>query len=148
MTIGLYKGYKLKDNLGKITDRFDLEDIKGIQPDWLPDGDIDLDIGDGCGGLIAGIIIWFFAAIVVGILIFLLGTMLWFSILLLFAMLYWIFFRGLRLVFKKSKKCQGDIFLSVRYAGAYTLFATAWLVIILFIFEHGNYSLIALGSLF
>ena len=147
MSIGLYRGYKLKDNVGKITDTFkpstDFSDNS-----WVPDGSIDLDIGDGIGGAILSIVIWILATFIIGILLVFFGNFIWFSVLLLLAILYWIFFRGLRLVFKKSPICQGDFVLSIKYAFMYTICATVWLIVVLFVIEHQNYSLVALGALF
>lgn len=150
MLIGLYRGYKLKDNLGEITDSFKVDTDSSIM-DWIPSGGgdgIDLNIGDGCEELVASILMWILATIIIGVLLFIFGTIIWFSILLLLAILYWMFFRGLRLVFKKSRVCQGDFFMSFRYAFTYTLFSTLWLIVVLFVIEHQNYSLVAFWSLF
>jgi len=68
--------------------------------------------------------------------------------LLLLAILYWIFFRGLRLVFKNSRICQGNFMLSLRYALGYTTFSTLWLIVILFFIEHQNYTIVAFSALF
>lgn len=147
MSIGLYRGYKLKDNLGKITDSFKPE-TGLLDNSWAPDNPMDATIGDGCEGIIVSIIAWVFATIILSVFLFLFGNFIWFSTLLLLAILYWIFFRGLRIVFKKSPICQGDFLLSVKYAGMYTIFSTLWLIIVLFVVEHQNYTLVALGGLF
>ncbi len=147
MSIGLYRGYKLKDNLGKITDSFKVN-TDMIDGSWSPADSIDLSIGDGCEGIIGSIIAWILATIVLGILLFIFSNLIGFSILFLLAILYWIFFRALRLVFKKSPICQGDFLLSLRYAFIYTCFSTLWLTLLLFIAEHQNNSLIALRALF
>ena len=147
MFIGLYRGYKLKDNLGEITDTFKLDKDSGIL-DWSPTIDVDINLGDGLEEFFISIVLWILATIVIGILLFIFGTMVWFSILLLLAILYWIFFRGLRLVFKKSPVCQRNLVLSLRYAFTYTTLSTLWLVILLFITEHQNNTLVAFGALF
>ena len=155
MVIGLYKGFKLKDNLGRITDSFKVDTDSSLL-DWVPSGGdgrdggngVDLDIGDGCEEVVVGVLIWIVVTILIGILLFIFGTIVWFSILLLLAILYWIFFRGLRLVFKKSSICQGDILQSLKYSFLYTSFSTLWLICILFVVEHQNYSFTAFGTLF
>ena len=88
LTIGLYNGFKLRDNLGKIIDKFR----------WKkPDIDLDIssgdlpDLGDGIGGIIMGIIMWIIFSIALVVLIWIFGAVFWFSILLLMALLYWIF---------------------------------------------------------
>jgi hypothetical protein len=149
MSIGLYRGYKLKDNVGKITDTFK-PNSDSSDDSWVPESSIalDIDMGDGIEGAILSIVIWILATFVIGILLVFFGNFIWFSVLLLLAILYWIFFRGLRLVFKKSPICQGDFLLSIKYAFVYTCLSTLWLVVVLFVLEHQNYSLVALGALF
>lgn len=128
MFVGLYRGYKLKDDLGDIVNDFKL-DTHSNPLDWLPT-DIDhLELADGCENIIA----WTFVTIVIGLLLFFFGSIIWFSIVSLLAILYWIFFRGLRLVFKKSKICRGDLVQSLKFAIIYTLLSTSWLVTIFFI---------------
>jgi hypothetical protein len=98
LTIGLYKGIKLKDNLGDLTEN--------IKLDHLPDlsGGIDVpveipDVGDGIEGIIVGILAWIIFTIVLLVFIWIFGTILWTMVLIFAAILYWIFFRALRLVF-------------------------------------------------
>lgn len=141
--IGLYKGFKLKDNLGKITDSFKTDTDSNLL-DWMPSFEDGIDFGDGC----AEAMIWILVSIALTILLFIFGTIIWFSILLLLAILYWIFFRALRLVFKCSPMCQGNLILSVRYAFSYTALSTLWLIILLFFLEHQNYTLVAFAALF
>lgn len=147
MSVGLYRGFKLKDDLGEITDTFSI-DANPLDASWVPDNPFDASIGDGIEGAIASVIIWILATFIIGVLLFLFSNFIWFSILLLLAILYWIFFRGLRLVFKKSPLCQGDFVMSLKYAFVYTSLSTLWLVVVLFVVEHQNYSFLALGSLF
>jgi hypothetical protein len=57
LTIGLYKGIKLKDNIGKITDRIKIDKI----PDLSSGIELPLDIpgvGEGIAGIIIGILAW------------------------------------------------------------------------------------------
>ena len=145
LTIGLYNGFKLRDNLGKIIDKFR----------WKkPDIDLDIssgdlpDLGDGIGGIIMGIIMWIIFSIALVVLIWIFGAVFWFSILLLMALLYWIFFRALRLVFKKSKECKGNLSSSILYGAGYTLLYSGWLFVILFIAEHRENSLTVFQNLF
>ena len=106
ISIGLFKGIKLKDNIGKVTDRFDSKKIQNLKQVTL-DGNSDFpEVGEGIIGIVMSIILWFLAAILISLLFWAFGAILWFSILIFIAMLYWIFFRALRLVFKKSKECK------------------------------------------
>jgi hypothetical protein len=43
------------------------------------------------------------------------------------AMLYWIFFRALRLVFKNSNKSKGDLIESVKWGLTYTTLYNFWI---------------------
>ncbi|MEO6695067.1 MAG: hypothetical protein ABIY50_08530 [Ignavibacteria bacterium] len=120
---GLYKGIKLKDNIGKIGDRInsmkkpDITDTSStpIEPDF-----------SGIGEFIMSIILWFIAAVLAAIIFWLIGTILWIMFILIAAALYWIFYRALRLVFKKSVICRGDLLKSVSYALLYTFLYTSW----------------------
>ncbi|MES2544848.1 MAG: hypothetical protein V4548_08175 [Bacteroidota bacterium] len=131
ISIGLYKGLKIKDNIGKITDQFDFKKIEHLK-DFTP-SDSTPDIGEGIIGIIFSIIFWIIASIIIGYLFFLFGAIIWFTILIFMAMLYWIFFRALRLVFKKSNECNGNLQKSIIYGLAYTLLYNFWIYgIILF----------------
>jgi hypothetical protein len=126
LTVGLYKGMKLKDDLGKITDR--------IKTDKIPDlsSGVDLPsqipvIGDEIAGVILGIILWIVFSILLLLFVWLFGAILWTAILVFAAMLYWIFFRALRLVFKNSNKCKGNLTTSVLYGLSYTTLYNSWI---------------------
>jgi hypothetical protein len=129
LTISLYNGTKLKDGLGKITDKFDskkLNFLKELNPDGGFGNSIP-EVGDGIAGIIMSIILWILATIIISYLFFALGTIIWFSILIFFGMLYWIFFRALRLIFKKSAECSGNVERSIYYGILYTIFYSSWI---------------------
>ena len=130
--IGLYRGVKLKDDLGKITDQFDLKKIESLKELTPSGGDIP-DLDGGIGEIIIGIIVWTIVSIVFGFLLWVFGAILWITILIFMAMLYWIFFRSLRLVFKKSPDCCGQLQKSVLYAFFYTALYCFWIFGIIFI---------------
>jgi hypothetical protein len=65
ITIGLYRGVKLKDNLGRITaGQLSGQDAMELASEtrYRSDG-FDLDVGEGIGGIIIGIILWILWAI-------------------------------------------------------------------------------------
>jgi hypothetical protein len=129
ITISLYNGTKLKDNLGKLTDKFDskkLNFLKEINADG-GFGHSITEIGDGIGGIILSIIFWILATIIISYLFFALGAIIWLSILVFLGMLYWIFFRALRLIFKKSSECSGNIEKSIFYGLTYTILYNFWI---------------------
>ncbi len=125
ISISLYNGTKLKDNVGKITDTFDskkIEHLKEVVP--VSDGLVD---ADGIAGIIVSFILWILATIIISYLFFWLGANIWFSVLVFLAMLYWIFFRALRLIFKKSPECSGNVERSIFYGIAYTILYNFWI---------------------
>jgi predicted membrane channel-forming protein YqfA (hemolysin III family) len=126
ISISLYNGTKLKDNVGKITDKFDAKKIECLK-EITPNNADGFDVAEGIGGIIVSIILWIIATIVISYLFFFLGAIIWLSVLIFLAMLYWIFFRALRLIFKKSPKCSGNVELSIYYGILYTIFYCSWI---------------------
>lgn len=125
LTIGLYHGVKLRDNIGKLTDKVSLS----AMPDFpqFGDGMDSLDGGDGIGGIILGIFLWIIVSILIAIFLWFFGAVLWAGIVVFVAMLYWIFFRALRLVFKNANRCRGNLTMSAVYGIAYTLLYNFWI---------------------
>jgi hypothetical protein len=116
ITIGLYRGVKLRDNVGRVIDKFRFRNF----PDLIGSGDVEsFDV--------VSILAWLLAGIILTFLLWLLGNMFIFLILVFIAMLYWIFFRALRLIFKKSSVCTGDFFRSLGYALFYTVLYNFWI---------------------
>ncbi|NQY06722.1 MAG: hypothetical protein HRT68_11190 [Flavobacteriaceae bacterium] len=113
MTYGLYYGIRLKDNFPKFREFKTGEFIanSGSAP-YLP----NIEVGDGIGGLIMSILLWIGMTILIFILLILLEAFFWVSIFITLAMLYWVFFRALRLVFSKSTKTKGTIGISAIYS--------------------------------
>jgi hypothetical protein len=129
LTIGLYNGIKLKDNIGQVTDRMYSKKNKNV-PDISQAVEFPTELpgaGDGIEGILVGIVLWFVMSILMFLFIWLLGVLLWPMILVFTAMLYWIFFRALRLVFKNANKCKGNLKTSSLYALAYTTLYSFWI---------------------
>ncbi|MCD0456035.1 hypothetical protein LPB85_11370 [Chryseobacterium sp. LC2016-27] len=133
---GLYFGLKLKDNVGhilhrervkKYSDNVSLPDVSGFDPPA---------VGDGIGGAIVSIILWFLISIVFAFLLYFLGFFFWSAILFFAAMLYWIFFRALRLVFKNSRKCKGDLLKSFAFGFFYSFLYISWIYGIIFLVNY------------
>ncbi|WP_250434700.1 hypothetical protein [Hanstruepera flava] len=132
MTYGLYNGIGLIDNFPKFRN-FKRGDIMG---NTSPTFDTpSIDVGDGIGGLILSILLWIGMTILLIVLLIFLEAIFWFSLFIILAMLYWIFFRALKFVFNKSKDTKGDIGISTIYSLTYTLLYVGWIFGIVYLTE-------------
>ncbi len=125
ITIGLFNGVKLKDNLGRIVDKFKTIDTSNISPDLASSGPID--VGEGIAGIIFSILLWIVMAIVFAVALWIFSNVLVITILTFIAMLYWVFFRALRLVFKNSNRSKGDLMESMKWGFTYTILYNFWI---------------------
>ncbi|MGI9532962.1 hypothetical protein [Lutimonas sp.] len=133
MTYGLYNGIDLLNNypVFKKYRRGAIFDVASPFPEETP----DLDIGDGIEGVIMSILIWIGMTILFIVLLFLVEAIFWFSIMVLIAMLYWVFFRALKLVFSKSNETEGKIGLSLIYSISYSVLYIGWLYAVVYLVE-------------
>ncbi|OYU96589.1 MAG: hypothetical protein CFE21_09405 [Bacteroidetes bacterium B1(2017)] len=125
ISIGLYKGIKLKDDIGNLTNKITLSNIPDLSS-AASNADF-IAVGEGIGGILLSIVLWVLVTLLVGLFFWLFGAIVWTSSILFMAMLYWLFFRALRLVFKNSNKCKGKLSASILYGLAYTLLYTSWI---------------------
>lgn len=135
ITTGLYFGLKLKDNVGNILNKERIQRYADKTPKL--DG-FDFDppaIGDGIGGIILSILLWIVFSIVLIFLSYFFGLFFWSAVLLLGAILYWLFFRALRLVFKNSGKCKGDLLKSFGWI-FYSFIYISWIYGIIFLIQY------------
>lgn len=132
MTYGLYKGIGLTDNFPKFK-AFKTGDFiaRSATTSDLP----DMEVGDGIGGLIMSILLWIGMTILMFVLLVLLEALFWISIFIILAMLYWVFFRALKLVFSKSSETKGDIGISAVYSLGYTVMYLGWIFGIVYLTE-------------
>ncbi|MDN3693016.1 hypothetical protein QWZ06_12345 [Chryseobacterium tructae] len=138
ITLGLYYGLKLKDNMGGILNKERIKKYANKTP--VMDG-FDFDppaVGDGIGGFIISIFLWIIFSIVLIFLSYFLGLFFWSALLFLAAMLYWIFFRALRYVFKNSRKCKGDFVKSIGFGFLYSFVYISWIYGIIFMINYIN----------
>jgi hypothetical protein len=132
MTYGLYRGIGLIDNFPKFREFKRGEIIGNTQPTFETPS---IDVGDGIGGLILSILLWIGMTILIIVLLIVLEAVFWFSLFIILAMLYWIFFRALKFVFNKSKDTKGDIGISAVYSLTYTLLYVGWIFGIVYLTE-------------
>ncbi|MFC6998759.1 hypothetical protein [Rufibacter roseus] len=159
---GLYRGVKLRDTLGRVTDKIpfrrknknsgqsssNLIDVSGLLPSFSKSSSTDSggggssfdfgDFGDGEGfvAVIVGVLAWVAAAVVLSVVLFLFGEVLLVAIFAFIAMLYWIFFRALRLVFRHSHQTKGKFFSSIGYGLLYTVLYNSWIYAIFLLVEY------------
>ncbi|WP_103072309.1 hypothetical protein [Aquimarina sediminis] len=135
MTYGLYTGIRLINDFPKFKSfkTGDYLPSSGTTPDIsdMP----DIDVGEGIGALILSVLFWIGMTILFVILLIFLEAIFWFSIFIILAMLYWIFFRALKLVFSKSRDTKGDIWFSSVYALSYTALYIGWIFGIVYLVQ-------------
>lgn len=125
ITTGLYKGIKLKDNLGRIVDMFETVDTSNLSSSLTSSGPVE--VGDGIGGIVLSILLWILMAIVFSAALWIFSNVIVIVVLTFIAMLYWVFFRALRLVFKNSNKSKGDLMESLKCGLTYTTLYNFWI---------------------
>jgi hypothetical protein len=139
ITVGLFLGVKLKHTKELIDKQKPTSgSVFSSAPDFTASGssDIDLDVGDGCEGVIAGILYWILLAVIVAFTLWFFSEVFPVIIGTFVAMLYWIFFRALRLVFKNSNKSKGNLLESIKYGLMYTLLYDFWIYGIVLLTEY------------
>lgn len=133
LTYGLYKGVDVVDDFPKYRNFKSGEFYSGELP--LDVGIPDADVGDGCEGVVVAILTWIAITIVLFLFLILLEVVFWVSLFVIIMMLYWLFFRALKLVFSKSKDTQGDFGISALYAFGYTALYIGWIFGIVYLSE-------------
>jgi len=137
LTCGLYRGVRVK------REELDLPELdwkrdKNRKGAWLDGMDLwGLDVpvvgGEGCAGAIIGLLLGIVLLIVLGLFLYFCLPFIWAGVAAMIAGCFWVFNRALRVVFAKSRYCQGQLAKSVGYAFAYTLGYTGWLFALLYI---------------
>lgn len=132
ITLGLYKGWKLKDDLGNFLDKFQL--WKKPNPPTMDTSHFDPSIigESGLGGCILSFCIWILLALFGSFIFWLFGAFIWATILIIAGILYWIIFRAFRLIFRNSTKCKGDLLKSFGTAFLYTILYNCWIYAIVY----------------
>ncbi|MHB8126978.1 MAG: hypothetical protein ACYDEJ_15340 [Desulfitobacteriaceae bacterium] len=90
---------------------------------------------EGLGGIVLAIISWIVFTIVALILLFLLANVVWGVIFVLAVVVYWIFYRALRLALVKSRICKGKLMSSLGYGLLFTTMYSGWIYGVLFAFK-------------
>jgi hypothetical protein len=132
MNYGLYTGVGLIDDFPKYKNfkSGDLIASSGEIPDFS-----SVVIGEGIGGIIISIFFWIAMSIFFLVLLIVLEAFFWFSLFVILTMLYWVFFRALKLVFNKSNETKGNLGLSIFYSFGYTFLFTGWIYAVAYLTE-------------
>ena len=154
LTIGLYRGVRLerpeKDQLNRSIVQFESRDgasgpwwrdlpyfLLSINPPDLSRVELphvglphDVDIEDDLLGCLGAIILWIAAALLLMVLLWLL-TQFIAALPVFAAVLYWIFYRALRVVFARSRACKGRLLPSMGYGLFYTVLYSGWMLALL-----------------
>jgi hypothetical protein len=140
ITTGLYRGWKLKDTIGKLTDGFSWQKLKlrfktpdGNKKDeqrsgvwsWL-EGLAELP-GESVEGFLGALLLWIIVGVVGAFLLWWLGAVLWGVFIGLAAVLYWVVFRAYRLIFFYSPRCKGKLGQSIGIALLFTFLYNCWI---------------------
>lgn len=135
ITYGLITGVQLIDDYRDAGARTDSPLV--IPSSELPKlpGFPALEFEEGPGGWITGILLWILFSIALFILLLFWEVLFWYSLVLIMSMLYWVFFRALKLVFNKAPITQGKLGLSILYSLSYTFVYTGWMFGLLYLVE-------------
>ncbi len=130
LTYGLYKGVDLINNFPKFRGykRGEILTFAEYTPEF---GSFEVD--DSIEGIIAAILLWIGMTILLLVSLVVLEAIFWVSFFILITMLYWVFFRALKLVFSKSSKTKGNLLSSINYAFLYTMLYSGWIYGIVFL---------------
>jgi len=127
LTIGLYKGIRIKND-PLITGKWQF--FRGLDIFDVGSHLDVLEFADGIVTFILSLILWLILSAVLLILILVLANVIWGAIFILGIIVYWVFYRAFRLVFLKSRICQGNLVLSLRYSLWYTFLYTGWIYVL------------------
>lgn len=118
---GLYRGFKMKEDLGVV--------IKKPTFEALP-----YDVSGLLGGemsVIEAVFVFIISIPVLIVLIVNFAIFFWTAILIFMAIFYWVFYRAIKFAFRQSAVCKGNIGKSLFYSLLFTLTYTLWFFVII-----------------
>ncbi len=113
---GLYKGFKMKEDLGKVVEMPKFESVGSELSGFVTDGISEIEA------------VFIFILLIPVIIAFIINfaVFFWAAILIFIAVFYWIFYRAIKFSFKQSLVCKGNIVKSVLYSLVFTIIYTSW----------------------
>lgn len=136
VSISLYRGVGLRDNLGKILTKENFNKRMRSTSDFTPNIDVPSIGADGIGGVILSVLAWIAFTVAVLFALYFVGVFFWSVLLLLLAILYWIYFRALRLIFKNSKRCKDNLVKSLGFGLFYSILYISWIYGVIFLIKY------------
>jgi len=137
ITVGLFRGWKLKDTIGNLTHYFSR--LKKPKNSDGGSGSFDgleaFEVADSPEGCVFAIILWVVVGLFGTVILWAIGAFFWGIILVMAGLLYWVIFRAFRLILKNSASCKGNISRSLQIAVAYSLLYSFWIYAIIY-FSH------------
>lgn len=134
LTAGLYFGVALVDNFPSYKQLKKDIHFKGYD---LPSNLTIPDVAIGTGeNVILSILLWIGMSILIAILFFIIIEIMVISILLLIVILYWVFFRALKVVFSISARTKKNMVISIAYGLFYTLLYVGWIYAVVYSSTH------------
>lgn len=143
LTIGLYNGFRLekpaKPNLSSPSDTASPDYVFSPAID-LPKIDVNLpevsDAGDDLIGCLLSIVFWLVVSVGIVFALWLIQQLLVLALPALVFLLYWVFYRALRIVSGKSRICRGRLWPSLGYSLMYTALYVGWLFVVIWVGQY------------
>lgn len=133
ITIGLFRGVNLKDTFGRIVEKFSMNKPSGNENEAPRSNVFSLagvevpDVPDGLMGVITSVFLWGLITVVVDLSLWAFTNVLAVTVVSFVVMLYWVFFRAARLVFRNSNRYRGNLLRSMALGVSYAILYNFWI---------------------
>lgn len=130
ISTGLYRGWTIQDDAASIDHYFSLWRKPREYGADLTNVDLSVEEG-GVEGCIVSLVVWIVVGLFGAIIFWLLGAIVWGTVLAIAAMLYWIFLRAYRLIFGHAGRCRAQLGRSLATALLFTILYNCWIYAII-----------------
>jgi hypothetical protein len=133
---GLYRGVGLMDNFGSVKNKVTFVEPSGISGD-IPTADFPIGefASDGLEGILIGLVLWIGIFILTVVLVFFFETIVFAGLVIFTGMLYWIFYRATKLIFRYSRLTKNNLKKSISIGLKYSLMYSGWIYGIIWIIK-------------
>ncbi len=141
LAVGLYKGVRLeKPGQVNVASPSAASPADVHPPTDLPKIHVDLpnvsDAGDDLIGCLLTIVFWVVMSVVALLLVWIIEQLLILTLPSVAVLLYWLFYRALRVVFARSRVCRGRVWRSLGYSLLYTVLYVGWLFGVVWVSQY------------